>query len=167
MQNPELFDPLKIGRYTVIHVWYEYPSQRGEEKYFIVLRHDKASAGFICRCIKATSRIARFENDPDLLKGVVLYEQRTIPFFTERTVVDPDSKLDIDHSHLKDQSRKNRFRVAGKMPEDFHERPSMVTAKPAMRGRLKTGHVKWPKTGVVLPCRSEFGKAGFGRAVTC
>jgi len=45
--------------------------------------------------------------------------------------------------------------------------PSMVTAKPAMRGRLKTGHVKWPKTGVVLPCRSEFGKAGFGRAVTC
>jgi hypothetical protein len=122
LQNPELFDPLKIGRYTVIHVWYEYPSQRGEEKYFIVLRHDKTSAGFICRCIKATSRIARFENDPDLLKGVVLYEQRTIPFFTERTVVDPDSKLDIDHSHLKDQSRKNRFRVAGKMPEDFHER---------------------------------------------
>ncbi len=46
-------------------------------------------------------------------------------------------------------------------------KPSMVTAKPAMRGRLKTGHVEWPKTGVVLPCRSEFGKAGFGRAVTC
>jgi hypothetical protein len=47
------------------------------------------------------------------------------------------------------------------------EYPSMVTANPAMRGRLKTGHVEWPKTGVVLPCRSEFGKAGFGRAVTC
>jgi hypothetical protein len=44
---------------------------------------------------------------------------------------------------------------------------SMVTAKPAMRGRLKTGHVEWPKTGVVLPCRTEFGKAGFGCAVTC
>ena len=54
--------------------------------------------------------------------------------------------------------------VARQIP--FRE-TSMVTAKPAMRGRLKTGHVKWPKTGVVLPCRSEFGKAGFGRAVTC
>jgi hypothetical protein len=48
-----------------------------------------------------------------------------------------------------------------------HAAASMVTAKPAMRGRLKTGHVEWPKTGVVLPCRTEFGKAGFGCAVTC
>ena len=31
---------------------------------------------------------------------------------------------------------------------------SVVTSKPAMRGRLKTGHVEWPKTVVVLPCRS-------------
>jgi dTMP kinase len=31
---------------------------------------------------------------------------------------------------------------------------SVVTSKPAMRGRLKTGHVEWPKTGSVLPCRS-------------
>jgi hypothetical protein len=28
-----------------------------------------------------------------------------------------------------------------------------------MRGRLKTGHGEWPKTGFVLPCRSGFGKA--------
>lgn len=38
---------------------------------------------------------------------------------------------------------------------------SVVTSKPAMRGRLKTGHGEWPKTGFVLPCRSWFGKAGF------
>jgi hypothetical protein len=37
--------------------------------------------------------------------------------------------------------------------------PSVVTSKPAMRGRLKTGHGEWPKTGFVLPCRSGFGKA--------
>ena len=31
---------------------------------------------------------------------------------------------------------------------------SVVTSKPAMRGRLKTGHGEWPKTGFVLPRRS-------------
>ena len=39
---------------------------------------------------------------------------------------------------------------------------SVVTSKPAMRGRLKTGHGEWPKTGSVLPCRSGFGKADCG-----
>lgn len=67
--------------------------------------------------------------------------------------------------------RKLLDKIAALVDENYAGRsemcPSMVTAKPAMRGRLKTGHVKWPKTGVVLPCRSEFGKAGFGRAVTC
>ena len=38
---------------------------------------------------------------------------------------------------------------------------SVVTSKPAMRGRLKTGHGEWPETGFVLPRRRWFGKAGF------
>jgi hypothetical protein len=127
LQKPETFDPLKIGRYTVIHVWYEYPGElRSEAKYFIVLRHSQTSKGFICRCIKATCRVSRYESDPDLLKGVVLYEEKTIPFFSEKTVIDPDNGLDINHAHLSDQSRKNRFRIAGKMPDDFHAK--LVTA---------------------------------------
>ena len=40
-------------------------------------------------------------------------------------------------------------------------RTSVVTSKPAMRGRLKTGHGEGPETGFVLPRRRWFGKAGF------
>jgi hypothetical protein len=75
----------------------------------------------------------------------------------------PDSgPIEIDETFI---GANKRFMHADKKAR--FSKTSMVTAKPAMRGRLKTGHVKWPKTGVVLPCRSEFGKAGFGRAVTC
>ncbi len=39
--------------------------------------------------------------------------------------------------------------------------PSVVTLKPAMRGRLKTGHGEWPKTVLFYPAEVGSGKAGF------
>jgi hypothetical protein len=72
----------------------------------------------------------------------------------------------VHYRSLLGRQARNRF-LSHLSEVGVSRKASMVTAKPAMRGRLKTGHVEWPKTGVVLPCRTEFGKAGFGCAVTC
>ena len=45
-------------------------------------------------------------------------------------------------------------RINARWKDGIDFQASVVTLKPAMRGRLKTGHGEWPKTGVVLPCRS-------------
>lgn len=41
-------------------------------------------------------------------------------------MIAPDSLIQIWHSHMHNESTKNRFRVVGKMPEDFH--PKLVAA---------------------------------------
>lgn len=126
LRNPENFNPQEITRYSVLHVYYEFPGQRGEEKYFVVLRHTREPKGDACWCIKSTCRVPRYEANPDLLNGVVLYESGDIPFFSERTVIDPAQLLQIWHSHLQKESAKGRYRIAGRMPADFH--PRLVTA---------------------------------------
>jgi hypothetical protein len=147
LRNPEPFDPQAIRRYSVIHVYYEYPWQRGEEKYFVVLRQAREVQGDCCWCIKATSRVPRYEADERLLNSVVLYERNTIPFFTERTVIDPASFIQMWHSHLKNEADRGRYRIAGRMPEDFHAK--LVAA-------IKQPFLLEPKTAKqILRCIGE------------
>jgi hypothetical protein len=141
LRNPERFDPLEIRRYTVIHVWYEYPGQRGEDKYFIVLRQTREAKGDSCWCIKATCRVHRYEADPELMKGVVFCDEDTLLFFTEKTVIDPESLIQIWHSHLQKESQRDHYRIAGRMPEDFHVK--LVTA-------VKQSFTLEPKTKIKI-----------------
>lgn len=56
------------------------------------------------------------------MKGAVLYEGKLLQFFSEKTAIDPDKLYEIPHSHMANESHKNRFRVEGKMPDDFHSK---------------------------------------------
>jgi hypothetical protein len=60
------------------------------------------------------------------MKGVVLCEAHTIPFFTEKTIIDPASLLQIWHTHLQKEADRGHYRIAGRMPDDFHAK--LVTA---------------------------------------
>jgi hypothetical protein len=83
------------------------------------LRHSREKNGDTCWCIKATCRTARYEADPMLRAGIVLYEARELPFFYEKTVIDPVSLIGILHSHLHKEANRNRYRIEGRMPDDF------------------------------------------------
>jgi hypothetical protein len=122
LRNPESFDPLKIGRFTVIRVFFEYPGQRGEEKLFIALRHAREKNGIVCHCIKATSRTLRYETDAKLLAGVILYQPKELSFFYEKTVIDPASVQEIPHLHMQNEAARGRYRIEGVMPEDFRDK---------------------------------------------
>ena len=125
MLNPESFDPIELSRFTVFRVYYEYAGQRGEEKLYIVLRHAKEACGNACWCLKATSRTARYDADPEQLVGTVVYEANVLKFFYSKTIIDPRGLFCMPHSHLQKESNK-RYRVEGKMPDDF--KAKLITA---------------------------------------
>jgi hypothetical protein len=117
--SQQSFDPLKIGRYTVISVYYEYPDQPGGIKLFISLRQAKESGHPYCLCIKATSKVHHFSQE--MLKGCIYYKVGE-SLFEEDTVVDPSNILSLLHQTIIAEAAKGRYRILGKMPDDFHER---------------------------------------------
>jgi hypothetical protein len=52
--------------------------------------------------------------------GAVVCEEGTTRFFSEKTIIDPGSLIQIWHSHLHAQAQRDHYRIAGQMPEDFH-----------------------------------------------
>jgi hypothetical protein len=126
LKDYELFDPTKLGRYSVFRVWYEYPGQEPGEKLFIVLKHGKKTTTAYCMCIKATSRLERFKTDDDLRKACIFYKGKTLPFFPIDTMIDPSNYIPMLHETLAKEAKHGRYRVEGKMPDTFHN--SLVEA---------------------------------------
>lgn len=121
MDDPDSFDPLKIGRYTVIRVYYEYAGQPPGEKLFVVLRHDNQAGQAFCWCIKATSQTQRFQADPELLAGCVAYKKNDLRFFpADNTIIDPANHITMTYDTLRREANRGRYKVEGRMPSDFH-----------------------------------------------
>jgi hypothetical protein len=122
LKGAEGFDSVKLGRYSVFRVHYEYADQEPGEKLFIVLKHARKVLTSYCMCIKATSHIERFRADKALWDACVFYKKGTLPFFRLDTIVDPSNFIPMLHSTLKAEADKGRYRIEGKMPEDFHKK---------------------------------------------
>ena len=119
---PQSFDPQRLGRYSVIRVYYEYVGQPGGEKLFIILKHKKSNQQTYCWCIKTTSQVKRFQADPDLLNGCVFYKAGELAFFDQDTIIDPANFMPLLHDTLQREATKGRYCVEGKMPDDFHQK---------------------------------------------
>jgi hypothetical protein len=130
LDAPESFDPLKIGRYTVIRVHYEYTGQPPGEKLFVVLKHDYQNGQAFCWCLKATSQIKRYSADAELMAGCVSYEKGELSFFQLDTVIDPSNFITMLHKTLQREAGRRRYRIEGKMPNDFHEQIANAIRKP-------------------------------------
>ncbi len=46
-------------------------------------------------CIKATSKVGRYQNDPEQMDGCVYYEARQLAWFPQATAVQPDNPLPL------------------------------------------------------------------------
>jgi hypothetical protein len=122
LKNAEAFDAQRIGRYTVIRVYYEYRDQDPGEKLFIALKHGRHLTTPFCMCIKATSKLERFKADKELLAACVFYKARILPFFEVDTIIDPSNYISMLHSTLKTAASRNLYRIEGTMPDDFHQK---------------------------------------------
>jgi hypothetical protein len=121
LAGAEPFEPDKIGRYTVVQVYFEFPDEPVDFKMFVVLRHEASSAHVFCRCVKATSQTEYYEERPELLPECVIYEPGE-SLFPKRTIVAPRESHNIAHAHFERYASKKQFKILGKMPADFHQR---------------------------------------------
>jgi len=111
-RHPTKFDPSTIPRYSVIRV----PMSFGmRDKLMVIVAHNPEHGAAIC--MKATSQMDFYRNNPDTQPGVVLYPAGTVPFLPEDTVIQPDNMFAIEYGTID-----NATRVLGALPEDFHGR---------------------------------------------
>lgn len=103
-------------------MYYEYAGQPGKENLYIALKHDNFKGTQFCYCIRATSQLQRFLADKALFAACVFYKARALQFFDVDTIIDPSNYITMRHSTLASEAKKGRYRIEGKMPQDFHKK---------------------------------------------
>lgn len=110
------FDPSLIPRFTVIRIPYTFAgSTYGESKRFVILGHKESFAV----CIKATSKVEIYKNNPEKLAGCVYYTAREISLFETDTAIEPDNPFPVPHSYIANCERKGSLEILGTLPNDF------------------------------------------------
>jgi hypothetical protein len=111
------FKPDEIPLFSVIRVPYLFGSLNVRKR-FVVISHVNGHA----YCLKTTSQTEAFENDPNQLQGVVVYDAGDCPVFQKRTIIDPRNQFPIAHSILMSHERSGDFEQFGILPADFKTR---------------------------------------------
>jgi hypothetical protein len=71
-------------------------------------------------CIKATTKIEIYVNDPERMAGCVFYKAGELSFFEKDTAVEPDNPVPISYSQLIQNHRDGELHILGEMPSTFH-----------------------------------------------
>lgn len=109
-------DPASIPRYSVIRLPYRFgTASYTERKRFVVLGHQKGHA----ICLKATSKVDVYKNNPEKLAGCVFYKAGEVEIFPEETAIQPDNQIPIPHTHLLMMHGKGALEWLGSLPADF------------------------------------------------
>lgn len=112
------FDPAVIPPFSVIRCRYQFKGdpQSGQKRFVCLAHQDGAMI-----CIKATSQIEAYRNNPKKMAGVVFYEAGSIFFFEKDTVIQPDNYFAMLHSTLAKQRAAGDLIVLGAMPDGFRD----------------------------------------------
>ncbi len=122
-QAARTFDPATIPPFSVIRCNYHFdgdPSPLPNRR-FVCLCHKTLQARHFAICLKATSQLDSYRNNPQRMPGVVFYRAGLIPFFEKDTIVDPDNPFPIPHFDLIKQHLSGGLKILGALPEDFPE----------------------------------------------
>jgi len=96
---------------------YRYPGQAAVLKRFVVIFHEAGHA----ICLKATSKVALYINNPAMMAGVVYYTAGRLSFFPVDTAIQPDNLHPIPHADIASCLQYGTFEILGKMPADFKQ----------------------------------------------
>lgn len=89
------FDPASIPKFSVIRIPYRFEGVKSE-KLFVVICH----RGINAICIKATSKVEVYKNNPVMMKGCVHYQAGVLDCFPLETIVQPDNQIPIPHADI-------------------------------------------------------------------
>jgi hypothetical protein len=113
------FDPFSLERFSVVKLPYRFEEDRLLAKFFIVLGHRIDGFGMAYAiCIKATSQVAVYKNNPDKFCGCVYYHGGQLDCFPLDTVIEPDNQIPLSHKSIADAHFDNALEC-WLMPPDF------------------------------------------------
>jgi hypothetical protein len=121
----------------VIRVPYHFVGDpKPEEKLFVVLCHKDCYA----ICIKATSKVEVFENNPSKKKGCVWFPANQLPCFPLQTAIDPDNQFAIHHDVIR-KAKKDGILEVYQLPDGFESDlrkaiSNSATLAPRQRARI-------------------------------
>lgn len=93
-------------------------------------------------CIKATSQIEAYRNNPKKMAGVVFYQAGSISFFEKDTIIQPDNYFAMLHSTLAKQRAVGDLTVLGAMPDGFRDALiEAVVASETMTPKAQTAFI--------------------------
>jgi hypothetical protein len=108
-------DATELKSFDLIRLPYTYADERPELKRFVFIRHE---AGYAI-CLKATSKVILYLNDPTLMAGVIFYQKNSLAMFELDTVIQPDNPHPLSHIEINRSIKQGTFEHLGAMPEDF------------------------------------------------
>jgi hypothetical protein len=73
-------------------------------------------------CLKATSQVGGYKNNPAKMSGAIFYCAGEVSFFEKDTVIEPENQFPLMHSNLMTQHATGHLEILGVMPKDFLER---------------------------------------------
>jgi len=135
------FDPFTIEPFSVIRLPYRFEGGHLLEKMFVVLGHRRDGLGeAYAICLKATSQIAVYQNNPGKMRGCVYYAAGQTTCFAVDTVVQPDNQIPIKHSALADAHFDGGL-TRGTLPTEFAAQlrtaiANSITMSKAQKARL-------------------------------
>jgi hypothetical protein len=115
------FDPAKIQPFSVLCCDYLFAGDPDPliGRRFVCLEHRSLDGKEYAFCLKATSKVGAYTNNPGMMAGAVFYPAGTLQFFKKDTVIQPDNQFPIPHLDLIRQHRAEKVRILGSMPDSF------------------------------------------------
>src|SRR5229473_6985219 len=114
---PLPFKPEEIPVFSVIRIPVVLLG-RAVFKRFALISHIAKHA----YALKTTSRTETFDQTPERLQGVVVYEAGECSLFNKRTIIDPRNQFPISYGALIQHHRKGLYEHFGVLPAEFKQR---------------------------------------------
>ena len=111
------FKPEEIPLFSVIRIPVVLHGQSVLKRFAIIshlARHAYA--------LKTTSRTETFDQNPERLREVVIYEANECSLFTKRTIIDPRNQFPISYGALIQYQRKGLYEHFGVLPHSFRQK---------------------------------------------
>jgi hypothetical protein len=111
------FKPEEIPIFSVIRIPVVLLGQTVLKR-FAVISHIAKHA----YALKTTSRTETFDQNPERLQEVVIYEAGECPLFSKRTIIDPRNQFPISYGALIQHNRKGLYEHFGVLPAGFKQK---------------------------------------------
>jgi hypothetical protein len=134
------FSASSIARFDAIRLPFQFSnSSQITQKWFVVIAHENGNA----ICVKATSKVERYKNNPYLMAGCAFFPVGEIPCFPKETALQPDNRFEIPHSLIEREHANGKVTIAATSVDCRERLIASVTKSNQLNRRERQTILEW------------------------